>query len=255
MKRMTIVLIAIAVLFGGGAIWYIYADTTAKNTIDLLGNAKITFEGVSGSGEVRVKKNILYDKSNGQLEQFVKDVRVEPASHKYLKNGDKVRIIAKYDLTWAKNLDLNIVNDVREVTVKGLKERYSSASAVPNDLIRETKENARKAIEDAQIGDNIKREYTYCGTYFIKGEISDSLFSVYKVKGIWTNPDFYYSGIVQISTNLSAKERKDIGWGSKLNYEPYESITKESQIDTGLRYAFEHEIVHSGKVIKITKVD
>ena len=180
MKRMTIVLIAIAVLFGGGAVWYIYADTTAKNTIDLLGNAKMTFEGTSGNGMIAsFDKNIVYDKSNGNIQQFVKSIEYKYSATDNLKNGEKIKVEARFDPTWASNLGLNVTNAERTFTVKGLNEKYRTASAVPDSIIKAMKEKTFEKLKEHMYY-RADKTYTYCGTYFLKREHNDAIISVYK---------------------------------------------------------------------------
>ena len=246
MKRMTIVLIAIVVLFGGGAVWYIYADTTAKNTIDLLGNAKMTFEGTSGNGMIAsFDKNIVYDKSNGNIQQFVKSIEYKYSATDNLKNGEKIKVEARFDPTWASNLGLNVTNAERTFTVKGLGERYSSASAVPDSIIKALKEKTFEELKKHMYY-RADKTYTYCGTYFIKGESTDNIMSVYRnveTDEFGSSATYFEMTIAGVSERTTEKNAQYL-WVSTLNYN---EVSEGSKLINAIK--------EENKAEEVTKID
>jgi len=101
-------------------------------TIDVTKNAKITYDGESGSANVSV---INDDHNlNQRTQEFLDSITYQVTPKTNLSNGTIITITALYDENLASKYHIQVVNKTKTVTVEGLVERFGDISQMGDDV-------------------------------------------------------------------------------------------------------------------------
>lgn len=101
-----------------------------KERVDLMeGLIYPTYEGYDGSGYIATYPqmgDIKFKTSGTVTDEFAESVKYEVKTKKNgkLKNGDKIKIVAKYDKQLAKECNIRVTKHTKTIKVKGLRARF-----------------------------------------------------------------------------------------------------------------------------------
>lgn len=170
---------ALVLLIGGGIALSILTQTR----LDLVSNVEYTLEGESGDAYILLDRaNVDYDYNDSDVANFVSSVSYQFEPSDGLKNGDKVVVRAVYSKETAKRMHIKIKEDVREIEITGLTERYDSAASIPAETVSAAKTQAeallsskKSSILSSAYGFSYKKDKTIAGqklvgSYFVHDE-------------------------------------------------------------------------------------
>lgn len=141
-------LICIGIIAICALVSFIYPKLTST-AINLSENIEVEFTGYDGDGELYVKNNnVEYDKSDSKIRSFVSSIYYDYSKSEDLKNGDKVTIYAIYDKDEAKELNLRITDDKKEIKVDGLKKVYKLPSDIPEEMLQSLQDKSLEVVNE-----------------------------------------------------------------------------------------------------------
>lgn len=117
-------------------------------TIDVTKDMEVIYEGESGSASVSIHNN--NKNLNQRTQEFLNSITYQVTPKTNLANGDKITVNARYDESLANKYHINVINDVTELSVEGLAERFTSG-----DMINEDFRNALNAQAESYFKRNM----------------------------------------------------------------------------------------------------
>lgn len=133
-------LIIISILYFTSYVWFF--KTT---TVDIMNSIDIVYEGESGSATIKVKNNSM--DLNQRKQNFINSVEYQISPSKNLKNGDVVKISAKYDEKLADEYHFEPSSVERFITVSGLPERITRVEQLTPDFLTTLDSLSKKFLE------------------------------------------------------------------------------------------------------------
>ncbi len=101
--------------------------------IDVTKHIVLRYSGENGSATLRVSNEEV--SINQRLQDFYDSLRFTVTPNENLSNGDQVTISAEYDHELAQQYHLEPIHQVTTITVEGLPDRYTDASAIPQSML------------------------------------------------------------------------------------------------------------------------
>lgn len=109
--------------------------------VDVTKAAEITYHGESGSASVKVSnKNQDY---NQRIQEFMDSITYSVTPSRRLKNGEVIRISAKYDNELASRFHINPINAVKSVKIENLPIRFQSVKDIGMPLLKKINDKAK----------------------------------------------------------------------------------------------------------------
>ena len=246
------VIATIVVAFGGYKIYDTYLN---KTTVKLLENVEVEFTGFDGSGRVNACRlgDVDYDKTDVELTNFINSITLKYDVKDTLKNGDEVEITATYDHDKADALKLNIEDATTKVKVKGLTERYKTASKVPNKISSDVKklmdEEVKERYDDRQSSySSYKSSFVSMYYAYDESDLSmpnDYCIGIYKIDytttfGSSTETETYYIAayLNKINSDYSTSDKHTV-YTTNLYDSSYKKLSDESQLETAVEDRFD----------------
>ena len=238
--------------------WYsgykIYDTYFNKTTIKVLENVEVEFTGFDGSGRVSACRlgDVDYDKTDVELTNFINSITLKYDVKDTLKNGDEVEITATYDHDKADALKLNIEDATTKVKVKGLTERYKTASKVPNKISSDVKklmdEKVKTNFDDKKYGfmsyksSFVSMYYGYDDTNTYSPD--DCCIGIYKIEmttsySTPTTETYYIAAYLnKINSDYSTSDKHTV-YTTNLYDSSYKKLSDESQLETAVEDRFD----------------
>ena len=139
-----------------------YVFLNQKETVDITKNLQYEVVGLEQAGRIEVTDNTV-QLEDVDMNQLIENY--EYSKNDNLKNGDKVKITVHYNQEYAKEHHLDVQNTTKEVTVKGLKERYKNKNDIPAKTI--------KLIHDYALEKLFSKARYHSGKYYVYKKESD----------------------------------------------------------------------------------
>lgn len=185
-KTVISVIVGILIVFGSCKIYDTYFNFIK---IDLCEDIVVEFDGINGRGYIEfayAKKD--YNESNFELKEFMDTVYAEDYIYDYedLRNGDKITITMCYDKDYAEDHKIKVVNDMKTITVEGLRTVYYYAEDIPNDIISQLEKDSLKEVEEVYASSDFNT-YTITFDSLWLGRASDEnqLGAVYRIDRVY----------------------------------------------------------------------
>lgn len=103
-------------------------------TIDVTKHAEITYSGESGLATVTVKNNAV--NLNQRTQEFLDSITYQVTPKNNIANGTIIQIQAQYDENLAKQYHIEVINEIKEVKVEGLAERFQDAQSIDQNYLK-----------------------------------------------------------------------------------------------------------------------
>ena len=100
-------------------------------TIDVTKHAEIVYNGESGSATVTASNGAM--NLNQRTQEFLDSITYQITPKNNIANGTIIQIQAQYDENLAKQYHIEVINETREIEVKGLAERYADVEQIDQD--------------------------------------------------------------------------------------------------------------------------
>lgn len=113
--------------------------------VDVTKAAEITYHGESGSATVKVSnKNQDY---NQRIQEFMDSIIYQVSPSKRLKNGDVIKITAKYNEDLASRYHIHPTNKTRNVTIANLPIRYDGVDDISPTLLEKANKKGQEYLD------------------------------------------------------------------------------------------------------------
>lgn len=113
--------------------------------VDVTKAAEITYHGESGSASVKVNnKNQDY---NQRIQEFMDSITYQVSPSKRLKNGNVIKITAKFDEDLASRYHINPINITRNVTIENLPIRYTGVEDISASFLKKTDARGKQYLD------------------------------------------------------------------------------------------------------------
>lgn len=103
-------------------------------TIDVTKHAEVTYSGESGLATVTVKNNAV--NLNQRTQEFLDSITYQVTPKNNIANGTIIQIQAQYDEILAKQYHIEVINEIKEVKVEGLAERFQDAQSIDQNYLK-----------------------------------------------------------------------------------------------------------------------
>jgi hypothetical protein len=250
MNRKIVAAVIAVIVFIGGGTWY-FIQKSSNSDVDLTKNVKISFKGLNKAGSVdELKKNLPDAGSDARLKDFYDSISFEVEPNSYLENGQKIKVKAEYSRARAQELGIRISNDVKYVTVSGLKKRLEKKDVTP-EMMKLAQEKTLHELRDVKYIENPVLTSTYLANC---DNDRDYIVTVYKETN---DGDVNYYMCFASACNdmsLTADVLKDddkayIDSDGPIRYtdegDPFgvnnnTYVKNESQVEEGIKFTFAH---------------
>lgn len=184
-------------------------------TIDVTKHAEIVYNGESGSATVTASNGAM--NLNQRTQEFLDSITYQITPKNNIANGTIIQIQAQYDENLAKQYHIEVINETREIEVKGLAERYADVEQIDQDYLKKMdqyadryfKNNEKAILEDdfTEFYAGSEREYIGKTRKFrvflqaLNRENKDKIVDVYCLRA---------KGMINPATDHEALEEKEI---------------------------------------------
>ncbi len=184
-------------------------------TIDVTKHAEIVYNGESGSATVTASNGAM--NLNQRTQEFLDSITYQITPKNNIANGTIIQIQAQYDENLAKQYHIEVINETREIEVKGLAERYADVEQIDQDYLKKMdqyadryfKNNEKAILEDdfTEFYAGSEREYIGKTRKFrvflqaLNRENKDKIVDVYCLRA---------KGMINTATDHEALEEKEI---------------------------------------------
>lgn len=113
--------------------------------VDVTKAAEITYHGESGSASVKVNnKNQDY---NQRIQEFMDSITYQVSPSKRLKNGNTIKITAKFDEDLASRYHINPINTTRNVRVVNLPVQYNGVADISEAFLKKADARGKQYLD------------------------------------------------------------------------------------------------------------
>lgn len=225
-KKLGIVVIILALCFGGFTVWNKYLNFTS---VDALKNVKLEYDGISGEATADIASNqSTYKGDDTKIKNFLSNqVSYSLSKDSEISNGDTITVKAEYNKEQANEIKLKLKDTTKMIKVSGLEHRFHKASEIPTKISTELRSDADEEVESAY-EDTDYVTYTnkeFVNSWFIKngdsgfGDTSDSYVACYKIsqteKSFWDGSQTKSSFFAYVYTDglTSGYNSDQANWG------------------------------------------
>ena len=221
------------ILSGLYATCYIFFFRTVE--VDVTKDAFLQYSGESGSGEVKVRNEML--NYNQRIQEFMDSVTYNVSPHQNLSNGDIITVQASYDEDLAKRYHIKPIESKREIVVTDLPQRLDELPELDDPFYKTLHEKSKNYLdknmksilnEDFTVFDRDEKpkldNSTYLYRVFLKSknkEQKDKILDVYSIEASFTEgeqikKDKIYYMITYNEINTSFEIRDENIYGEKI---------------------------------------
>jgi hypothetical protein len=221
------------ILSGLYATCYIFFFRTVE--VDVTKDAFLQYSGESGSGEVKVRNEML--NYNQRIQEFMDSVTYNVSPHQNLSNGDIITVQASYDEDLAKRYHIKPIESKREIVVTDLPQRLDELPELDDPFYKKLHEKSKNYLdknmksilnEDFTVFDRDEKpkldNSTYLYRVFLKSknkEQKDKILDVYSIEASFTEgeqikKDKIYYMITYNEINTSFEIRDENIYGEKI---------------------------------------
>lgn len=182
--------------------------------INLTENLKFEFVGVNGQGSLKVISN--NHRINDIFPTFMSSLTYEVLENGALSNGQQVAVKVIYDHEVAKELHLDIVDEVETIEVSGLREFYARYEDIPVKIVEEVKNTADQYVQAKllEVLPGKETQVSLVTQYYImdEGNMMDSehaLVNLYRIGYVHQSTNYYYYRACHVN-NVHSDALKDL---------------------------------------------
>ena len=165
--------------------------------VNLTENLKVEFVGVDGKGSLKVISN--NHQMNDIFPSFMSSLTYDVLDNGALSNGQQVAVTIQYDHDLAKELHLDIIDEVETFEVNGLRAFYSRFEDIPTKIIEEARSSSLDYVHQKllEVLPGKETQVSLVNEYYIREQTQamdsvHALVELYRISYVHQGENYYY---------------------------------------------------------------